>query len=129
MRMLIGRIYNDYPGLLAPGDVELIRNANSPMRAFIEAVHRRHADGNEDELREMLANIEEFKNGGSIEVASPALSAITQRGIRACCFSETHANSKMWGHYASSHTGFCVQYRTLELDPPIQSGSGGALLT
>lgn len=32
------------------------------------------------------------------------------------CFSESHTDILMWGHYASRHRGFCVEFDT-ELDP------------
>lgn len=29
---------------------------------------------------------------------------------KVACFSETNSSSLMWGHYASSHKGFCLEY-------------------
>lgn len=36
--------------------------------------------------------------------------------VRACCFSERNESLLMWGHYAESHTGICLSFKTSAME-------------
>lgn len=41
---------------------------------------------------------------------SPKISVLTQNTLKFACFSDTITSANMWGHYASSSTGFSIGY-------------------
>lgn len=90
--------------------------ADDPMREIALALLR----GHEPPLSE--DNIEQLINGlfsVAAEVSSGTIrhqNAVLQRGMKICSFSERNDSIVMWGHYADSHKGFCMEYATSDLD-------------
>ena len=81
--------------------------------------------------RELLKGHKPSLNNGAIDQVITALSeaavavstenirrqnASLQRGMKICSFSERNDSIVMWGHYADSHRGFCVEYATSHMN-------------
>lgn len=66
----------------------------------------------DDFKNNFLKKYAEFKNDIDNEFYINILKVESLRHV--ACFSEKNDSSLMWGHYADSHTGFCVEYNFAE---------------
>ncbi len=67
----------------------------------------------EDKLaEELISAIDNYNN-----VIVEDFSEKTKNLTKVCSFSESEKSTLMWSHYASYHTGFCIEYDFTTLDP------------
>jgi hypothetical protein len=121
MRVHIHKIFRtSLPGLLSDAELDAIATAPSPLRVAITFLAKRYAPHDPDGLEAILERIPEVLHGGAARPQAAKFSSLIQNRLRAACFSEDVSSMKMWGHYAESHTGFCVQFCPSELAPRIE---------
>ena len=67
---------------------------------------------NVEDMGVLESRIEEVKKQfiSSITTSLPVISEFCKRFSRIACFSEDISSMLMWGHYASSHKGFALEY-------------------
>lgn len=61
------------------------------------------------DMESYLRHFEAFSRN-AIKAYSPKISVLTQNTLKFACFSDTITSANMWGHYASSSTGFSIGY-------------------
>ena len=61
------------------------------------------------DMETYLRHFEAFSQN-AIKAYSPKISVLTQNTLKFACFSDTITSANMWGHYASSSTGFSIGY-------------------
>lgn len=61
------------------------------------------------EIRELLLNIKEFMYKSN-EVILKTINPFYKNSLKVCSFSEVNDSILMWSHYASNHSGFCIEY-------------------
>tara|TARA_R110000868_G_scaffold352856_1_gene614098 strand:+ start:2316 stop:3281 length:966 start_codon:yes stop_codon:yes gene_type:complete len=69
--------------------------------------------------REKVPGMVEALLGAQEHVLQPLLDrniASVREGIKVCSFCEDHETILMWSHYASNHTGFCMEYKIPQLE-------------
>lgn len=90
--------------------------ADDPVREIALALLRSHEPPlSEDEIEQLINDLFSV----AAEVSSGTIrhqNAVLQRGMKICSFSERNDSIVMWGHYADSHKGFCMEYATSDLD-------------
>jgi hypothetical protein len=90
--------------------------ADDPMREIALALLRSHEPPlNEGKIEPLINDLFSV----AAEISSGTIrhqNALLQRGMKICSFSERNDSIVMWGHYADSHKGFCMEYATSDLD-------------
>ena len=83
-------------------------------RRFQEVDARTYLNSCIDDLKNnFFKNYAEFKRDMDKEFYLNILNVQSLRHV--ACFSEKNDSSLMWGHYADSHTGFCIEYNFAEV--------------
>jgi hypothetical protein len=81
--------------------------------AYLIEIHRKHDPGIDEAERQRRAN-ELMANPAKLEAAFVQLEkdmyAALCRQYRIYCLTENPASPLMWGHYAASHTGICLEF-------------------
>lgn len=88
----------------------------------------------DNKLYRWLCKEHSLKNNEVIEFLSneEKLTEILERykeDIVCACFTESYDNLLMWSHYASSHTGFCIEYNVDKLGEMIKENLYPVLYT
>ncbi len=83
--------------------------------AYLIEMHRKHHPGIDEAERqrranEFMANPAKFK--GAFVQMEKGMYAELCRQYRIYCLTEDPASPLMWGHYAASHTGICLEFDT-----------------
>lgn len=90
--------------------------ADDPMCEIALALLRSHEPPlNEDKIESLINDLFSV----AADVSSGIIrhqNALLQRGMKICSFSERNDSTVMWGHYADSHKGFCIEYAISDLD-------------
>lgn len=92
-----------------------IRDSEDPFYEFAKHIAQfdKNLQGKEEEFANVmsetaLAQIKEIFSGYKVSF---------QNGYLVMCVSETKDEVLMWSHYASDHSGFCIEYNFQELGP------------
>lgn len=101
---------------LTPEDLECIQKSEEPIiesaRILLERSHPGETEKNQKFVNFLIRNSREVVNK---MVGQMALHQ--QKNLRTCSFSEVLDSNKLWGVYAKSHTGFCLEYSLDSLAP------------
>jgi hypothetical protein len=94
---------------LSDEELSTLLSADDPMRAATIAMLDKDASITPEE-REIFAGtlfaaVEEIQS----ETVS-GFNAQMQKGMKVCSFGSRNDSVLMWGHYAKSHSGFCLEY-------------------
>ncbi len=94
-------------------EIEYLKNSKRFMYDFTKIFANKHEKADEmtdemtpDEYAAIISKVvaQEFED------MATKLSAAFKSGLFITCFSETNKSILMWSHYASNHTGFCIEY-------------------
>jgi hypothetical protein len=101
---------------LTESELAQAQAAEDPMREIALALFRKEKTIKESDYEKLLEGINSaLLNVGDDMIRS--LNSISQQGMKVCSFSERNDSIVMWGHYAVSHTGFCLEYPIKSLAP------------
>lgn len=101
---------------LTPGMLKEAKNAEDPLGLIsCELLKQEPSIKEEDHeyIMEALKSVMEDVGDDLIK----SFNDYSQRGMKVCSFSERNDSIVMWGHYANSHTGFCIEYPIDVLGP------------
>jgi hypothetical protein len=94
---------------LSDDELSSICATEDPLRAMTYALLKRDtsiAPDKVEAIADMLFNAVSKVNSGIVS----QLTAKIQKGMKVCSFSSRNDSLLMWGHYAKSHAGFCLEY-------------------
>ena len=95
--------------VFSPEQINAIKIADNPMRSLAEAVVRNDEsipEGKEETFINIILGVAGDSIGRIVEETNKHM----QRGMKICSFSSRNDSIVMWGHYADSHKGYCVEY-------------------
>lgn len=90
-------------------EIDAVRTSSDPMRDLSRILIGKHEDISEVKKEEMISVLIDVSNDISRQNI-PRMNEFAQRGMKICSFSARVDSVVMWGHYASSHTGFAIEY-------------------
>ena len=126
----VGRVMN-------PDSLSALKQYLSQGNDFPEAMKQMLPDEYWSNLKEIILKVEDigvFESRieevrrqfiSSITDLFPVISEFSKRFSRIACFSEEISSMLMWGHYASSHKGFALEY---DFRPTLMEPLGRAIL-
>lgn len=100
----------DAHSLLQPAEIEAVKNSSDPSLELNRILLAKITDQNSEESTRLLKELTEIRRGVIESKLITQLSDKVQSSIKVCSFSEAVDSILMWGHYASSHTGFALGY-------------------
>jgi Protein of unknown function (DUF2971) len=111
VRSSINRILGDI-GLenhLTSAEIDFARKSGDPMRVVADRLIARDQEITRHKRDEMVNVLMKVTHDISLENIY-RMNEFMQRGMKICSFSTRVDSTVMWGHYASSHTGFAMEY-------------------
>jgi hypothetical protein len=101
------RVYN-LDGIISSDGIQLARVSNDPLQALVKHIPPSHPfpkGANPQQMVDFLATQIPKFIGDSISFVREIRDA-----TKICSFSQRNDSIVMWGHYADSHKGFCIEY-------------------
>jgi hypothetical protein len=106
----------EIPRKFSQATIDLARKSTDPVQYLLKSLIEQDPlpENSQRELTEMLNHV-------TLSVGDDMISqmnAFFQQSTKICSFSEINDSIAMWGHYARSHQGICIEYEfcNLEMD-------------
>lgn len=95
--------------------IDLARNSADPVQYLLQALVEKDPlpEHVQRELTEMLDHVTLRLGDDMIK----QMNEFFQQSTKVCSFSERNDSIAMWGHYAKSHQGICIEYDFEQLEP------------
>lgn len=90
-------------------EIETANKTASPIDAIFQKIMDKDPNIKKDQQSEILKVLHSACDHIMLESLED-LNNYMQKGIKICSFSTNSSSLIMWGHYSSSHTGFCIEY-------------------
>lgn len=94
---------------LCPEEIRQVLQSQKPLHTLGHLLARKDPSIPEHNVDRFLAFVEEWSSGMMKKVQEDMGSRMRE-GVRICCFSATVQSAAMWSHYASAHSGLCIEY-------------------
>jgi len=95
--------------LLSKEDIEKVKQSDEPFETLATILLARDKNIPADKLPELVRALGDAAGHISRPMIEAGRKVVQQRTVL-CSFSEVPDSIIMWGHYADSHGGFCVEY-------------------